>query len=301
MSTGRINRGNFSQLLTPIHKKIFFENYEAKPTQYTKIFKTENMSKKEETFPHMGAFGTWSSNSEGGTINESTMSQGNTATFTAERYDKGYSITWEVVKDDLYNVLKGYGKGGSAQALGRGLAATIETQCAAVLNGGFSNTGYDAVALFANTHPLADSASTGDNLTTGALNDANLKLGMILMRDQRDEANIIIQAMAKQLIVPPELEYTAKQIIASTLISGELSNTKNTVPNLEIVVMDYLTSATAWFLRDPSFDNLMFMWRETPIYDFQPIPKTVDVFCYGYSRFDEGYTDWRGLIGSAGT
>lgn len=296
----KLTRDNFGELLTPVHKKIFFESYKEKATQYDKVFKVDKMNKKEETFPRMGAFGLWGSNTEGNTINEDQMSEGDTATFTAERYDKGYSLTWELIQDDLYNVMKGYGKGGSAKALGRGLRATIETQCASVLNGGFANTGYDGVALFSDSHPLADSASLGDNLTTGALSDPNLKTGLILMRDTRDEANVRVQAMAKNLIVPPELEYTANAIIKSSGPAGELSNDTNTIPNLKVTVLDYLTSATAWFLQDPDFDNLMFMWREKPIFDIENIQKTVDKFLYGYSRFDQGYVDFRGLVGSAG-
>ncbi|MFT9498251.1 Mu-like prophage major head subunit gpT family protein [Anaerosolibacter sp.] len=296
----KLNRDNFGQLLTPIHKKVFFNAYDEVPEQFSKVFSIGGMSKKEETFPHMGAFGLWEENTEGNTINEDQMSQGDTATFTARRFDKGYEVTWELVQDDLYNVMKGIGKGGSAKALGRGLRATIENDAASVLNNGFANTGYDGVSLFSNSHPLADSASTVDNLASGALSDATLKDAMILMRDQRDEANIRIMAMPKQLIVPPELEYIAKAIVNSSGPSGELSNDTNTVPKLEIVCMDYLSSATAWFLRDKNIENLMFLWREKAIFDSQKIQKTVDQFMFGYARWDNGYTDFRGLVGSTG-
>jgi|SRR3972149_2806121 len=296
----KLTRDNFGELLTPIHKKVFFESYDEVPEQYSKVFAIDKMSKKEETFPHMGAFGLWGSNTEGNTINEDQMSQGDTVTFTASRFDKGYDVTWELVQDDLYNVMKGIGKGGSAKALGRGLRATIETQAANVLNNGFSNTGYDGVALFSNSHPLADSSSLGDNLTTGALSDASLKNGLILMRDQRDEANVRIMAMSKKLIVPPELEYTAKATVSSNGPAGELSNDTNTVPRLDICVLDYLSSSTAWYLQASNFDNLMFMWREKAFFDSEKIQKTVDYFMYGYTRFAQGYVDFRGLVGSTG-
>lgn len=97
----KLNRDNFGDLLTPIHKKVFFEEYNEIPEQYSKIFKVDSMRKKQETFPHMGAFGMWDTNTEGNTINEDQMSQGETATLTAVRYDKGYSVTWELVQDDL--------------------------------------------------------------------------------------------------------------------------------------------------------------------------------------------------------
>ena len=296
----KLNRDNFGQLLTPIHKKIFFETYTELDEQYTKIFTTFDMKKREETFPHMGAFGLWEENTEGNTINQDKMSQGDTATFEARRFDKGYEVTWELVKDDLYNVMNGIGKGGSAKALGRGLRATIESDAASVLNNGFANTGYDGVALFANNHPLADSASLGNNLATGALSDTTLKDALINARDHRDEANIRIMARPKKLIVPTELEYTAKAIVMSSGPAGELSNDKNTVPSLGIHVLDYLSSATAWFVQADNIENLMFGWREKALFDSQSIQKTVDHFMYGYARWDSGYCDWRGIVGSTG-
>lgn len=297
-----MNRGNFAQLLTPVHRDVFFLAYNELPPEYTQVCDVGNMRQAEETFQHMGAFGLWGENSEGNTINEDEMSEGEAATFTATRFDKGYEVTWELVKDDLYNVMAGMGKNGrSAEALGAGLHATVETELAAILNGGFTNTGYDAVSLFSASHPLADSTSLGDNLITGPLTDTNYKTMTMAMKDTRDEANIKVAARIKQLIVPDELEFVGKGILQSVNIAGELSNTKNTAPNAQLIVMTYLTSATAWFGRDPRFKNLTHLWREKPFFDSQPISKTIDQFMFGYTRFDDGYKDYRGLTGSLGT
>ena len=195
----KLNRDNFHDVLTPVHIKIINDTYGKLPKQYTQYAEEFTMRKKEETYPHMGAFGLWTTNTEGNTINEDEIHEGDTATFTAVRRDKGYSVTWELTKDDLYGVFNGRGVDGDAQGLARGLHATLETDMANVLNNGFSNTGYDGVALFSNSHDLADSPSSGDNLTTGALTPSNLKTGMTLMRATPNEAGIRIQARARQL------------------------------------------------------------------------------------------------------
>lgn len=295
-----LTRDNFGELLVVKHREVFFNAYTEIPEQFPKIFKVDKMTKKEETIPRMGAFGLWKPNTEGNTINESTMHQGDTVTFVALRYDNGYNITWELVQDDQYNVFKGLGANNkSATMLGRGCRATVETECAKVLNNGFTNVGYDGVSLFNNSHPLAE-GGTSDNLTTGALTDLTLKEACILMRDQVDEAGIKIAARPKQLIVPPALEYTAKAIIYSTGPAGELSNDTNTVDRLGIVVMDYLSSNTAWFVKAESIDNLLMLWREKPFFDMRTLTKQVDMFFFGYTRFSPGYVDWRGLVGSTG-
>jgi len=295
----KLTRDNFQQLLTPIHKKIIADEYAKVPEQYPQIFEVGTMRKKDETYPHVGAFGLWAQNTEGNTINEDEMSEGDVATFTARRFDKGYSVTWELTRDDLYGVLNGRGKDGSAQMLARGLRATLETEAANVINNGFTNTGYDGKPLFAHDHPLTDSAQFGDNLITGELNPANVKAGMTLMRQQVNEAGVLIQSRAKQLIVGPENEFTALEILESTNQAYEESNTKNVISGLKPIVLDYI-DGTIWVLRDPNIENLKFLWRDRPFYDSMQLPKTVDFFMFGFCRFDVGFCDWRGLVGSLG-
>ena len=299
-----MTRNNFAELLTPIHKKVFFDSYNEVPMIYKKIFRTEKMTAKKQTYPHLGAFGLWAQNTEGSKFNHDKFDEGEVASFEAKRYDKAYQLTWELVQDDLYNVMKGIGKGGSAKGLGRGLRATEETETSKVITNGFSNVGYDGKALFATDHPLINSSSTCSNLIEGRLTDKTLKLAMTLMRQQKDEAGIIISASAKQLVVCPELEFQAKALVHSMLQAGTNNNDINTIPNLEVVVWDYLSDPTGltqpWFIQDTSLDNLLFLRREEPIFGSEKIQDQMDYNMYGYTRFDVGYCDWRGLVGSKG-
>lgn len=299
-----MSREQFGQLLTPIHKKIFFDSYNEVPLKYKKMFKVEKMTKKDQTYPHLGAFGLWEQNQEGENFKEDNFSQGNVASFEAKRYDKSYIVTWELMQDDQYNVFRGIGKGGSAKGLGRSLRATEETDTANVILNGFSNVGYDGKALFASDHPLIDSTRKVSNIIVGGLTDANLKGALTLMRGQTDEAGIVISASAKQLVVCPALEFTAKAIVHSILQSGTDYNDVNTVPNLEVVVWDYLNDPTGemtpWFIQDTSLDNLLFLRREEPWFDSERIQARVDYRMFGYTRYDTGYCDWRGLVGSKG-
>lgn len=299
-----MTRADFGEVMEPIHKKIFFDSYNEVPLMYKKMFKVEKMTKKDQTYPHLGAFGLWNQNTEGNVFNESEFSQGEVASFEAKRFDNSYILTWELMQDDQYGVFKGIGKGGSAKGLGRSLRATEETNCANVIKNGFSNVGYDGKALFASDHPLINSSERISNIIVGGLTDANLKGALTLMRQQKDEAGIVISASAKQLVVCPELEFTAKAIVHSILQSGTDYNDVNTIPNLEVVVWDFLSDptreTTPWFIQDTSLDNLLFLRREEPIFESRKIPDKMDYRMVGYTRFDVGYCDWRGLVGSKG-
>ena len=299
-----MTRSNFAEVLTPIHKKIFFDSYNEVPMIYKGIFRTEKMDMKTQSYPHLGAFGLWQENTEGSKFNHDKFDEGEKAVFEAIRFDKAYQLTWELVQDDLYNVFKGIGKGGSAKGLGRSLRATEETETANVITAGFSNVGYDGKALFATDHPLINSSSTCSNLIEGPLTDESLKAALTMMGLQKDEAGIPIVAQAKQLVVCPELEFTAKAIVNSILQSGTNNNDVNTVPNLNIVVWPYLSDPTGltkpWFIQDTTLDNLLFLRREEPIFDSERIQDQMDYNMFGYTRFDVGYCDWRGLVGSLG-
>ena len=299
-----MTRANFAEVLTPIHKKIFFDSYNEVPMIYKGIFRIEKMDMKTQSFPHLGAFGLWQENQEGNKFNHDKFDEGEKAVFEARRFDKAYQLTWELVQDDLYNVFKGIGKGGSAKGLGRSLRATEETDTANVILNGFSNVGYDGKALFAKDHPLINSSLTCSNLIEGALTDESLKAALTLMGLQKDEAGIPIVAKATQLVVCPELEFTAKAIVNSILQSGTNNNDVNTIPNLKVVVWNYLSDPTGltkpWFIQDTSLDNLLFLRREEPIFDSERIQDQMDYNMFGYTRFDTGYCDWRGLVGSLG-
>ena len=300
----KLTRTNFGELLTPVHKKVFFDAYDEKKKQYDKTFKIDEMNAKQATYPHLGSFGQWAENTEGSDFNLSDIAEGDVATFTAKRFDKAYEVTWELVQDDQYNVFKGAGKGGSAQKLARGLAATEESNAASVIIGGFANTGYDGVSLFSQAHPLIDSADTVDNTISGALTDENLKAALTKMRLQTDEAGVKIAAHANQLVVHPDWEFTARALIGSELQAGTQLNDANTLPHLSVLVWDYLADDTSgnkiWYVQDTTMDNLMFLWREKPIFDSEKIDNKMDYRFSGYCRFDCGYVEWRGLVGSTG-
>lgn len=297
----KMNRSQFAGLIEPVIKDIIGKSYKEKEEQFSRIFDVETMDGATKNVQHIGAFGMWEENSEGNTFNGDSMSEGLNITFTAKRFDKAYTITHELMMDDRHSVFtKGQGRNGNAHGMGAGLRSTLETSAIAVLNNGFTNVGYDGVPLFSASHPLTDSNKLLDNLATGALNVENLQKAIIQLNDQVDEAGNKIGCKADTLIVPSQLQFVAQAIIASTLKPGTDLNDKNVIPALKIEVNDYLTSPTAWFVKDSSMENLKFYWREKPSFGVEDIPNTKDILVSGYGRWTQGYVDVRGIVGSTG-
>lgn len=296
---------NFGKLLEPGLRKIFFETYAELPEQFSKIYKVNKSTKAKETDYGLGAFGDWTERqSELDTVAYDTLSPGLERVYTHRAFTKGFMIGRELYDDEQYRQINKF-----PAAMARAGRQFVEKEAASLVINGFDGTNhkiYDQKALFATNHPLVDSNATGCNLATGALNDANLKDAMQMMREQPDEAGNLIQANATTLVVPPALEHTAKAILNSTQLSGSVLNDVNTVKgSLDLVVWDFLGanvggSDTAWFLMDKNLHELNFFWRIKPEFKHAEDFDTFVAKYRGYMRFSYGVSDWRGIVGSTG-
>jgi len=294
---------NFGELLEPGLRKIFFETYGEVPEQFSKIFKINTSKMATETDFGMGAFGDWEEReSELDQVAYDKLTKGVERTYTHSAFTKGFMIGRELYDDEQYRQINKF-----PAAMARAGRAFVEREAASVLVGGFANTdGFDSNYLFANDHSLLDSSDTGDNLATGVLNDANLKLALQQMRETVDEAGNLITMTPNLLIVPPALEYTAKELVNSTLTTASLLNNINSMKGaLQVVVYDYIGTAsggsdTAWYVMDSSMHELNYFWRTKPEFKWAEDFDTFVAKYRGYMRFSYGYSDWRGIVGSTG-
>lgn len=293
---------NFGKLLEPGLRKIFFETYGEVPEQFSKVYKVNKSTKAKETDYGLGAFGDWVQRENGlSEVAYDTISTGLERTYVHKAFTKGFMIERELYDDEQYRQINKF-----PAAMARAGRAFVEKEAAKTFTGAFTTPIYDGKALLATDHALVDSTAKGCNLVTGALNAANLKIAMQCMRETVDEAGNLINASAKKLIVPPALEFTAKEILNSTLLPDtELNNSNSVKGALELVVMDYLGEAaggsdTAWFIMDPTLAELNFFWRIKPEFKHDEDFDTFVAKYRGYMRFSYGVSDWRGIVGSAG-
>jgi membrane protein YqaA with SNARE-associated domain len=106
-------------------------------------------------------------------------------------------------------------------------------------------------SLVADTTAVYDSATHG-NLGTGVLSEANLKVGIQAMGTQRDSESNVINVVPTHLIVPPDLQWTARELTKhQTLIklfadsSDPMYSTVNQLAEIGLTpVMDARIDAT---------------------------------------------------------
>lgn len=228
------------------------------------------------------------------------------ASFEHKEYISGFKVERKLVDDDLYNVIAR-----RPQALAMSAMRTREKHAASVFNNAFSAsyTGYDGEPLCDNDHDYSPSRSTyQDNYLTLALSHDNVVTARQTMRAFEDDRGELVVVNPRLLLVPPELENTANEII-NTMRGGnsQQPDTANYAANLlqdrgvRYVVWDYLTDSDAWFLIDPDLAKLYLQWFDrvplelamNPLSEYQ-----LEAQWRAYMRYSYGWSDWRWVIGS---
>lgn len=307
--------GNFMALLEPKLRKVFYETYEEVPEQYSKIFNVKDSSKAQETDFHLGAMAGWTK--FGGTVADAgngvvadanamptvhyqKISPAQTVVYTHQAYAEGFMVQREFIDDEQYGVIEKMTKD-----LARAGRYKVENDAISVLNNAFTNTGYDGKPLCAADHPLVDGAKTStltcSNLVTGVLSDVTLKEALKLGRKQRDNAGKLTQMKFDTLIVPPALEFTAIELMKTTQkVDSDFNNVNPIAGRFKIIVNDFLTSDTAWFIQDSKRHELNFFWRKKVEFKREEDFDSYVSKYKGYMRYSYGYSDFRGIIGSKG-
>lgn len=300
-----VNSGNYGRLLEPGLRKIFLETYNEKPEQFSKILNVMSSQKAIETDLRMGGFSLWNEKGSLDATEYEDATTSDTILYKHVTFSKGFQVEKEMVDDEQYSIINKMPK-----ALARAARSTIETEAAKIFNNAFtaSPSNYKGEALVSANHVRLDGGTT-TNLASGVLNEGNLELALKLAHEQVDERGLKIQMNPDILIVPRALEYQAIKLMDSTLSTipggagaGEFAkNDINAIRGrLKVVVLDYLTSNTNWFIADSQIHQLNWFWREKLSFkndtDFD-----TDVAKYkGRMRFSYGWSDHRGIIGSTG-
>ena len=298
---------DFSILLEPKLRKVFFETYDEVPEQYSQIFNVLSSTKAQEFDYHLGAMGEWNelgtpmSTVANGTdmpsIEYSKIHAGNQVIYTHHEFARGFMVERKFMDDEQYGVIEKF-----TADLSRAGRYKVENDAFAVLNNAFTNVGYDGKALIAEDHPLIDSPKTVSNrIYSTTFDSATIQKALTLGRNQLDNAGKKVQMKFDTIVVPPALEWKAYEILNSALKAGTNNNDKNVLSGiLNVKVVDFLTSDTAWFLMDSKRHQLNFFWRVKPEFGREKDFDTLVSKYSGYMRYSAGYSDFRGVIGCDG-
>lgn len=312
-------RGQFAQLMAPGLHDLFVHwlDLKQRSEEYSKIFNIETSDKAFEDEVEFSGLGPMLVKPEGESVNYQDAIQGGTKRYIHTVYALGVRTSWELYKDDQYKLINQVPK-----ALARSAHFVKEIQAWNVLNLGFTTqTVIDGLSLFNTQHPLLGgtqatniapgiasiiaAAGTYPNRPTTDvdLSITALQLAINMFERLPDSQGMPISMRPKYLVIPPELKWIAREILASPHKPYTADNEINAILNEDLMyfVSHYLTSASAWFLLcDKDEHSLKFINREPLDEDYSDDFDTRSIKQISFMRFSTGATNWLGTWGSNG-
>ncbi|MCA6108106.1 hypothetical protein [Bradyrhizobium cenepequi] len=214
-----------------------------------------------------------------------------------------FAITRKAIDDNLYKAEFGPAVMGLNEAFDR----TNEAFAADVFNSAtvFNPAiGGDGQPLLSAAHPVDGGSFSNLATPAASLNETSLLNGQVAINANfRDNANQRMNAKARRLIIPPQLEPTAIRLLKTELRPGTANNDVNAILSTQggipdgYLVWNYLTSQFAWFLQTNQ-DGLVYMNRVPYETDMMVEFSTDNLLVKGYQRNSYSYNEPRSLYGS---
>lgn len=307
MSATPITRGLIPRSLQLGINRTFGMEYNRYPEEHKFLFNMEKSRKAFEEDLQVGGMGLAPVKQESSGVQYDSFQQGFSPKYTHLAYAKGFIVSREAIKDELYGIFKK-----KARLLANSMRQTIETVAANVYNNAFDSNYTmpqgDGKSLLNTAHINGpDDSSTFSNMlsTPAALSETALEDLLIKISQATDTRGLQISLMEETLIVPPALRYEAARIIDSVLQNDTSNNAVNALKVTNAFpkgykVCHYLDSDTAWFVKTDCMEGMKFFEREALEYQEDNDFDTSNYRFKSYMRFSTGWSDPRGLYGTQG-
>lgn len=298
---GTMSTGTFPQDLRPGIRMWFGSAYENYETEYDKILDVkipDDRAYEEDAM--LSGLGLTPVKSEGAPVAFDSGNQLFSVRYPHVTYGLGFAITMEMLEDGI--ALKKAEL--FSRSLKQSMLRTREIIAANVYVSGFSTEtttqGGDGVALFSNAHPTPAGNQSNVPSVAASLSEAAIEQAAIDIAGYKDNRGIIIKVLPKKLVIPKELAFTARRILASPLRSGSADNDINALRDMgiieDVVVNHYLTSTTNWFVRTDQEGLNFFNRKDIELSDDNEFD-TENAKFKGLMRFSVGHTDFRAGYG----
>src|SRR6266581_2271581 len=208
-------RGQFAQLLAPGLYDVIYQDLDAQPEEYSQIFNVSPSTRAYEEEVLMAGLGSVPLKPEGEVLKMDDPIQGGSIRLTPQSYALGFQVTREMYSDDQYGKIKRVSGDFSAS-----IKQTIEALPANVLTNGFTATTgtitIDGVTLFNTSHPLLGGGTYSNRAATDiSLSVSGLQEIILLFEKMVNERGLIKRSIPTMLVIPPDLQYVAGEILNS--------------------------------------------------------------------------------------
>lgn len=263
---GPITRGSAPKLLWPGLNKVFWDEYNAHPDEWDKLFDKSTSEKAYEEDFMGSSFGLVPVKPEGSQIMYDDAKQFYISRYTNITYGLGFIITEEAQEDNLYMQI--------GTTLSKKLALSVkqtrEIHGHDIYNDGFSGgpTYGDGKTFFATDHPLDNASGTYSNmLSPGAdLSEASLEDLLNQIDAAVDNRGKKIKLIGESLHVPYQLRFEAKRILGNPDRPATADRDINAMYHMGMLpkgffIHHFFDDADAFFIRTNVKDGVRYFER----------------------------------------
>lgn len=302
---GIINTGTHPKLLWPGVRAIWGQRYDEHLMEHPDLYEELTSEQAYEQDVQVTGFGLANIKEEGGSITYDSEVQGLVNTYFHLAYSLGFIVTWEELKDNLYN------KVASDRAYGNAfsISQSVENLAVVPYNDAFAGAFYvsaDAQPLISTAHinvtggTYSNRLSPDSDLLEGSLED----MAILCMGFQNDRG-LKISIIPQSLHISINEWFNANRILKSVLQSGSGNNDINVLKATNaypkgIKMNHYFANPHSWFTRTNCPKGMTMFWREKPDFDQDNDFDTKNAKAASWFRVSFGNTDPRGVAGSNG-
>jgi len=295
-----LRQSQFDSVLTPIiyhHINLGINNV---PSLRPRIFNVQTSTLATEKGTGMGGMSVdaWDAYKDSGKKGRMDFDQLYTQDYTHVEYPVEIVVEKRLLINDQYRQIGNY-----LQRVGISAAQKMDVDAASLFNNAFStnHTWSDGKPLCADDHPVSpnESGTTYTNEGTSALTRASVSSTRVEMMRFKDDRGNEIGVMPNELIVPPELEDTAYEIVSSVLVPDSANNAANAQQGrYSVIVNPRLSDTNAWFMSDGVWRQQVVNWYERETMDIMLVRETTTEVVYEVKlHYSYGVDDWRWVYG----
>ena len=255
-----MNRSTFAKSVVPGLFAFMDSAYTEREAFWDKLCTVKSSKRAYEESAYYAGLGLYPEKPEGEGIAYDEFIQGPTKRWNHRTYGLGVRISEEMIEDSLYPDVPTE-MGQMTKELGRSARETMEVLVHDIYNG-TSKTAGDGVAIFSTSHKKLGGGTWSNQAAAAAdLSATSLRSMITAMETTTDDRGRIQIVKPKTLLVPPALEWTARELLNSTYDPETANNSINPLQTrgLQLIVDPYLTDPAALFL----------IAEENPIITFQ--------------------------------
>jgi hypothetical protein len=195
-----------------------------------------------------------------------------------------------------------------ARHLAQSLIETKETLGANVLNRAFTGgafAGGDGVSLVNTSHPISGGTFSNQLATAANLSQTSLEQMLIQIRNAVDNNGKRIRLTPKKIVSGPSNVFQAEVLLKSALRAGTANNDINPVKSMGMLAdgqanLSRITSNTAWWVQTDAPEGLKLAMRRKLEKSMEGDFETDSMRYKATERYAFGWTDPRGVYGTAG-